>query len=240
MTEAIAPVGTQTINAFSSEANFEAAMRIANLLTSANLVPEHFRGKANLPNAVIALQLAARMGADPLMIMQNLSVIHGRPSWSAQFLIATVNDSGRFSPLRYRFEGDANTDAWGCRAYAKDLKSGEECVGALITIGLAKAEGWATKSGSKWRTMPEQMLMYRAASFWARVYCPELSMGMHTREEIIDVHGEDVTGRTVATASALPSELAPGDTKALGAALLAEPTPQGEVIDMRTGEVLPP
>ena len=52
---------------------------------------------------------------------------------------------------------------------------------------MAKKEGWFNKSGSKWQTMPEQMLRYRAAAFWQRVYCPEISMGFMTTEEAEDI-----------------------------------------------------
>ena len=134
--------------------------------------------------------------------MQSLDIIHGRPSWRSTFLIATVNASGRFTPLRFRWQGEEGADSWGARAVAKDRASGEECVGSLITIGLAKKEGWYSKNGSKWQTMPEQMLCYRAASFWTRIYSPELSLGMHTSDEVIDTYGEDVTN--------VPKGLTPG------------------------------
>ena len=52
-------------------------------------------------------------------------------------------------------------------------------------MAMVKAEGWITNS--KWKSMPEQMLAYRAAAFFARVYCPESLMGLQTYEEVIDV-----------------------------------------------------
>ena len=59
---------------------------------------------------------------------------------------------------------------------------------------MAIDEGWYSKNGSKWRTMPEQMLRYRAASFWCSTYSPELSMGMRTVEENVeDADYVDVT-----------------------------------------------
>jgi len=112
--------------------------------------------------------------------------IHGKPTWSASFLIATVNSCGRFSPMRFRWVGKEGTDEWGCRAFAVERESNLELVGALVTIGMAKAEGWYGKNGSKWKTMPEQMLQYRAAAFWCRAYAPEIALGMHTSEEIQD------------------------------------------------------
>lgn len=176
-----------TIDAFASEGNFVAAQRIAKALASSSLVPEAYRN--NVPNVMIAMELATRIGASVVAVMQNLDIIHGRPSWRATFIIATINASNRFTPLRFRWEGKPGTPNWGCRAVAKDRESGEECVGALITLALATSEGWTTKNGSKWKTMPEQMLMYRSASFWGRVYAPEKMLGMNTTDELDDTFG---------------------------------------------------
>jgi hypothetical protein len=194
------------------EAAFALLQRRAKVLASGTIgIPTEYQN--NLPNVLVAMELAERIGASVVAVMQNLHIIHGRPGWSSSFLIATVNACGRFSPLRFRFEGKAGTDEWGCRAYAKDRESGEECLGSLITIGMAKAEGWATKSGSKWKTMPEQMLMYRAAAFWTRAYAPELSLGMQTSDEVRDVHGlHDID---------ITESVVPKSPKELEAALLA-------------------
>ena len=194
------------IGAFANESNFEAAQRMAIALTKSSLVPQEYRD--NVPNCLIAMELANRTGASVFMVMQNLDIIHGRPAWRSQFLIATVNASGRFSPLRFRFEGTEGSDDWGCRAVAVDRDAGEECVGALITIGLAKAEGWHGKSGSKWKTMPEQMLMYRAGGFWTRVYCPEIGLGMYTADEVEDI-GPSAQDRVKDLAAALDGEDVP-------------------------------
>ena len=196
------------IAVFANASNFAAAQRMANALSQSSLVPAAYQN--NLPNVLIALELASRIGASALMVMQSLDIVHGRPSWRASFLIATVNMSGRFTPLRFRWEGSPGSDAWGCRAVAKDRENGEECLGSLITIGLAKAEGWYQRNGSKWRTMPEQLIMYRAAAFWTRVYAPELSLGMQTAEEVIDAVGvpaEEGARPSMASAADLEARL---------------------------------
>ena len=176
---------TDIVPGFSSLQSFELAQRAAALLAKSSLVPKEYQG--NLPNCVIALNMASRMGADPLMVMQNLYIVHGRPGWSSQFMISTFNTSGRFSALRYEWVGEEGKDSWGCRAWAIEKATEEKLIGSTITISLAKKEGWYQKSGSKWQTMPEQMLMYRAAAWFIRAYAPELAMGMHTEEEIIDI-----------------------------------------------------
>lgn len=168
---------------------FSLAVRKARAITQSSLVPETYRGENNLGNAMIALEVAERTGASPLMVMQNLYVVHGRPSWSATFLIATVNACGRFSPLRFETDGgsDPAAPSYRVRAVAKDKDSGEPCEGPWITWAMVDAEGWSKKNGSKWKTMPALMFMYRAASFWTRVYAPELSLGIHTADEVEDI-----------------------------------------------------
>jgi len=176
---------TDVVIGFTSQQGFELAQRAAALLSKSSLVPREYQN--NLPNCVIALNMAARMNADPLMVMQNLYIVNGRPGWSSQFLISTFNTSGRFSALCYEWVGEEGKDSWGCRAWAFEKATGEKLVGSTVTIGIAKKEGWYSKNGSKWQTMPQQMLMYRAASWFIRAYAPELAMGMQTAEELQDV-----------------------------------------------------
>lgn len=163
---------------------FEAMQRIAKLFASSSIVPKAYQG--NLPNCFIAVDMAMRMGANPLLTMQNLYIVHGNPAWSAQFLIATFNKAGRFSAIRYEFVGKEGQDNWGCRASATELATNEKLEGPLITIGMAKKEGWYAKPGSKWQTMPEMMLRYRAAAWFVRAYAPEIAMGLQTVEEVRD------------------------------------------------------
>jgi hypothetical protein len=169
--------------------SFELTQRVARCLSSSTLVPQIYRGTTPeaVGNCMIAINFAQRVKADPLMVMQNLNVIQGRPSWSSPFLIALVNTCGKFTELAFEFSGEKGEDSYGCRASANSKASGRQLLGAEVTIKMAKDEGWYGRNGSKWRTMPEQMLIYRAAAFWARVYAPELSMGLMTAEEAEDI-----------------------------------------------------
>ena len=198
------PVATQQsqpLSAFSSENAFVSVQRMAKALASSTLVPDSYRGEANLGNCIIALELSQRIGASVMAVMQSMVPIHGKPTWSAAFLIATVNSCGRFSPMRFRWVGKEGADDWGCRAYAVEREGNLELVGALVTIAMAKAEGWYSKNGSKWKTMPEQMLQYRAAAFWTRAYAPEIALGMHTSEEVNDTPAAQQVVQPSVTAS---------------------------------------
>ncbi len=177
--------------------SFELMQRISKAFSSSDLVPQQYRG--NLANCMIALDMAQRIGANPLMTMQNLYVVHGTPGWSSKFLIATVNACGRFTSLRYEWRGEPGQPEYGCRAWAIERETGERLEGIWVTWKMVNAEGWASKSGSKWKTMPDQMFVYRAAAFWQRAYAPELAMGLQTVEDLDDVI--DVTPRQVTPAA---------------------------------------
>jgi hypothetical protein len=180
-----APSTNLASGVFSGIATFEDAQRMARALASSTLVPPQYQGQNGLSNCLIALEISGRMRLSPLVVMQNMVPINGKPTWAASFLIATVNASGRFSPLRFVFDDDANPSS--CYAVATDKTSRDELRGQTITVEMAKTEGWWSRKGSKWPTMTGQMLTYRAASAWARIYCPEVSLGLVTPEEALDV-----------------------------------------------------
>ena len=188
---------------------FELMQRGAKALASSTLVPKDFIG--NVPNCLIALEMAQRIGASPLMVAQNLHIVHGRPGWSAKFLIASFNQCGRFSAIRFKFQGTEGKDDWGCRAYATEKETGEKIQGPLITIALAKKEGWYQKNGSKWQSIPELMLQYRAAAWMVNTHAPEISMGLNTADEIGDTFnaGKDDDGTFTVTTDQLRESIDP-------------------------------
>jgi len=165
---------------------FDNAQRIAKSLASSTLVPQQFQGQQGYANCLVALEIAGRMNLSPLQVMQNLHIIHGRPSWGSQFIIALINGCGRFEPLQYRVTGKG--DDLACQCVAKEISTSADLEGPTVTMAMAKAEGWATKSGSKWRTMPDLMIRYRAAAMWGRLYIPDLLVGIsHSQEEVMDI-----------------------------------------------------
>lgn len=189
------------VPAFNSASNFELIQRMAKAMAASSLVPKDFQGERGIANCIVALELAQRTGASPLMVAQNLHVIQGKPSWSSAFIIGAINASGKFTPLRFVVEGTG--DKLACYAVAQDKATGEELVGPTVDMAMAKAEGWLSKPGSKWATMPTLMIRYRAAAFWGRLYCPELLMGLQTVEEARDIEVDPVTGEVTSVKGVL-------------------------------------
>jgi hypothetical protein len=206
MNELITTAPQVEVSIFGNINSFTSAVRMAEALSSSSLVPKEYRGEPGVANCLVALDIAKRINATPLMVMQNLHVIEGRPSWSAQFLIAAINTCGKFSPLRFvledlgtrkvqyeywagprdnreRREATMDVTDRSCVAWATEYASGERLESPTVSIGMAVAEGWFTRAGSKWKTMPDLMLRYRAAAFFSRLYAPEVSLGLPTMEE---------------------------------------------------------
>ena len=169
---------------FESGDSFETGQRIAKMLCASDLVPAQYRG--NIANTVLALEIARHTGGSPFFVMQNLHVIQGRPSWSAQFIIAVLNTCGRFKG-GLKFEMDSKENPQTCRAWAIEAATGERIDGPVVSLDMASKEGWLKKPGSKWQTMPEVMLRYRAASFFGRLYAPDILLGMHSDEEVMEM-----------------------------------------------------
>lgn len=204
---------------------FEDAQRVGNLLASSSLVPEHFR--KNVANCVIALNLADRLRVDPFMMMQNMYVVHGRPGIEGKMAIALIEGTGRFSPLKFKFEGQGKTDkgvprADSCVAYATELKTGEVVEGPPVTWTMAVTEGWTKDKGqgqlSKWQTLPDLMFRYRAAMFFARVNCPGALLGLRSVDELEDIGAipmEQVSpGRYAPVMEPEPQEVPTADVEA--------------------------
>ena len=204
---------------FFSLATFSDAHKVAGVLAKSKLIPANFQN--NVPDCIIAMEMSQRIGASIFSVMQSLYIVHGRPTWSAQFIIASLNSCGRFSPLRFEIEGKGDDRV--CYAWAIERGTNERLEGPPVSIQMAVREGWMGKNGSKWQTMPELMLRYRAATFFGRLYAPDILMGMRTQEELLD---GDVGGVDEAPAATAVDDLNARFT--------------GETIDAETGEVIEP
>lgn len=201
---------------FFSLATFSDAHKVAGVLAKSKLIPANFQN--NVPDCIIAMEMSQRIGASIFSVMQSLYIVHGRPTWSAQFIIASLNSCGRFSPLRFEIEGKGDDRV--CYAWAIERGTNERLEGPPVSIQMAVREGWMGKNGSKWQTMPELMLRYRAATFFGRLYAPDILMGMRSDVEVYD-EGPGEVELTATAADDLNARFA------------------GETIDVETGEVRP-
>ena len=169
--------------------SFEFAQRQAKSVCESNLVPISYQGQKGLPNCLVAIEMSKRMKLSPLTVMQNLNVIHGTPTWSAQFITSQILGCGRFTNFDYLVKGEGDTLEVQC--VAKRLEDQKLVKGTTVSMRMARIEGWTRNS--KYQSMPELMLRNRAATFFGRQYIPDLLLGVQTSEEVVDIQPVDVT-----------------------------------------------
>ena len=177
-----------SISPFSNGDAFKLACAMAERIADSSLLPEDYRGKPE--NVLIAMDYASRLpNISPIMLIQNMDVVKGRPALRGTFLAGLINHSPLFSRLKYEFRGTDNPGGkpspdYGCRAYAVERETGEIIYGTWIDWRMVEAEGWS--ANKKWTSMRDQMFEYRAAAFWSRANASDITLGMYETEELRD------------------------------------------------------
>ena len=90
-----AETAEQTMNLAGNIKLMQNLYKTAKLYASSSMIPQNYQGRPD--NCFVALELAGRMGVSPTLVMQNLIVVQGRPSWSGQGCIALINGCGKFT-----------------------------------------------------------------------------------------------------------------------------------------------
>ena len=133
-------------------------------------------------------------------------------------------------------ERSVEIDNWECVAWAyildaRGAPTAEVVQSIPVSMKMAVEEGWYSKDGSKWQgEMRFQMLQYRAGTFFAGIYAPDVIMGMgksiEDYRDAIDVTQQD---DGVFSASPTLQELRTGNDASTE-----------ETVDKETGEITPP
>ena len=187
------------VTVWTDKKQFDQLLRAANMLSQTSIIPATYQGKPQ--DCFVALEMATRMGVSPLVVMQNMYVVKGKPAWAGQACTMFINSCGKCAGVKHVYTGEKGTDSRGCYVTATRISDGVQVNGVEVTIAMAKAEGWT--ANTKWRNMPELMLAYRASAFFARVHCPEALMGVQLADEIYDTE----TSRNAKKTSTLTAAL---------------------------------
>ena len=172
---------------FNSSDSFSLARQMAQAMAVSTIVPPTFQ--KNEANCMVAISQAQKLEVDPFVVMNNMYMIQGKITWKSEFIIAMINASGKFDTELQYDEEEKDGKPYACTCFA--FKDGRKISGIKVTMDMADKEGWTKKNGTKWATLPQLMLRYRAAVFFARFNAPELTSGLYSVEE-----GEDVTFTT--------------------------------------------
>lgn len=178
------PKMQQEVSIWNDQDTFKRNFEIAKYMAQSDLLPQAYKSKP--ANVLIAVGIGNRLGLDPMIVMQNSQVVQGNFTWKGTACKAMIDGCGVFINSRYVEVGERGKDSWGCYLEAIRKSDGAIVRGVTVTIAMAKAEGWYGKNGSKWQTMPELMMRYRAAAFFMRTECSAIAMGFLTSEEVED------------------------------------------------------
>jgi len=178
-----------TADLLSSPDKMQALVSFADMMSKAgNMIPDHFKGK---PSDCMAIVMqAANWGMSPWSVAQGTHIVSGTLGFEAKLVNAVISSStaieGRF---HYRYNTE---DKW----VVNGKKVGPECwiqCGAILK-GESEIQ-WGerlypddvtTKNSPLWQTAPKQQSAYLAVKYWARLYCPQVMLGIHTTDEILD------------------------------------------------------
>ena len=186
-----------TNSVWENKDQFNQLLRAAQMLSQTSIIPQSYQGKPQ--DCFVAIEMANRMGVSPMVVMQNMYVVKGKPSWAGQACTMLINSCGKFKDVKHIYTGEKGKPNRGCYVTATRISDGSQVDGVEVTMQMAQSEGWT--SNSKWRNMPELMLAYRASAFFARVYCPEAMMGVQTAEEVYDADSTPINAATSLTAA---------------------------------------
>jgi hypothetical protein len=196
---------------------FDHLWRVAKAFSLSRMVPTHFQQKPE--DCMVALMMAQQLQVNPLLALQNLQVVNGRAGFSAAFAIGLANQRGPFQgPITWTTEGSGDDLEVTAKAI---VRSTGEVVSSMVSMAMAKAEGW-TKN-PKYRSIPVQMLKYRAATWLIRLHCPEVLMGLHSSEELEDVQAVIVREEKLSKASTPSGDVVADLNKQIKARAAAKP-----------------
>ena len=168
---------------------FAYGQRLAQLLAASKCTPQRWRGDVATCFSIVSIALS--LGERPETVAQQMAEVHGQCTFSASFVIAMINKTGKFTPLRFVYSGEG--DELACICTAKCKETDEQVESMPVSIKMAKDAGWYGRTNSHWPKYPRQMLAYRAATFFESLYCPEATMGVSSSEAVIDAQVEDIT-----------------------------------------------
>ena len=170
-------------------------MRYAQALASASLLPQAYRAKP--ANVLLAMEYGDALGIAPMVAIQTIHVIEGKPTASAQLIGALVRRAGH----RLRVRGDA------LHAVAEITRADDPDYTFTSEWTLERAKGAGLLGKNVWRQYPESMLKARAITEVARDACPEVLAGVaYTPEEL--GHDDDTSWSVETTAGAVATSQA--------------------------------
>lgn len=191
-------------------------MELAKLMSIAKeAVPPHCQGEPGVCLAICSRAL--RWGMDPFAVAEKSYVVDNRGTkrlaYESQLVHAVIEAHAPLQGrLRRRYEGegpDRVCIVWG--TFKGETEPHEHRSPPLKDLHPGYKEGTKFVKGSQlWDDKPDVQLFYDTSRDWARLYCPEVLLGVYARDEFPDADptpagkARDVTPKPASVKDRLP------------------------------------
>ena len=155
--------------------SFDAKLKMAQTLVKSGMLPQ---GLNTAEKVCVALEWGHELQLSPMVAVNNIAVINGKPTLSADLMGALVKRSPEYGGIEWKCLTDEKAEC----TITRILPNGkEEKYTSTFTIEDAKIAGLATKD--VWRKYPKRMLKHRCMSYGLRDVFPDLLAGIYETEE---------------------------------------------------------
>lgn len=242
-----------------SDARMERMMKMAEILAKGKVtVPAHLQN--NIGDCMAIVLQAAQWNMDPFAVAQKTHLVSGKLGYEAQLVNAVVITRapitgrpqyewfgdwerviGKFKEKisqkgeTYRVPGWTLEDENGLGVRVWMTMRGET-EPRVLELLLTQA---TVRNSTLWAGDPKQQLAYLAIKRWARLYCPDVLLGVYSADELEASNSEDhsqIHAPQPTRVSAIKQRLSRMNDVTQDSAALPAPPPG---VDAETGEVLP-
>lgn len=151
--------------------------RFSQMVAKSGLAPKDMQKPETI---MVAIMHGLEVGLTPLMALQRIAVINGRPAIWGDAAIGLVRASGLCEFVDETIIGDDDAMVATCRVKRKGEK---ETVDRTFSVGDAKKAGLWDKAGP-WKQYPKRMLQMRARAFAMRDGFADVLGGLYIAEEL--------------------------------------------------------
>ena len=208
---------TSSIALLMDDRSMDKLIRMADMMASAKAtVPAHFRGS---PGDCLAVCMqAATWNMNPFAVAQKTHIVNGALGYEAQLVAAVINNSGAVQDrFHYEWFGEwKGVNGKGDKSHDRGVKIWATLKGETeprdLTVTMAEA---GVRNSPLWEQAPKIQLSYLAAKRWARLYAPDVILGVYTPDEFERPAPMDMgQAQMVQTAGASPDLVARAEAAA--------------------------
>lgn len=196
--------------------------KFAHFMAISRFVPKHLRG--NQADCLAVLLQSIRWEMDPFSVASMSYFVNDAMAYSSQLVSSVILSR---APL----DGRPNICWEGEGESLQCTVSGKFRGDADVKVREVKIKTITTRNSPLWKQDPQQQIAYFTLRAWARLYCPDILMGVYTKEEMEEAakfqgadNAKDVT----------PPKPDMSVIDGINAAI------SGDTVDQTTGEVIEP